>query len=62
MDRLETGTERYGDRLTLVDGSDPLARYREMTDEQRLQEATTLLEEAYRVLERQGRGCDDREF
>lgn len=44
---------RYGDRVALTDGSDdPLARYRAMTDEQRLQEARALLEEAYRVLER----------
>jgi hypothetical protein len=44
---------RYGDRVALADGSDdPLARYREMTDEQRLQEAQQLVSEAMRVLER----------
>ena len=45
---------RYGDRLALTDdnNNDSLARYREMTDEQRLQEARALVEEAMRVLER----------
>jgi hypothetical protein len=44
---------RYGDRVALTDGSDdPLARYRAMTDEQRLREARGLVEEARRVIER----------
>jgi hypothetical protein len=44
---------RYGDRVALTDGNgDPLARYREMTDEQRLKEAQQLVAEAKRVLER----------
>jgi len=44
---------RYGDRVALAEGSDdPLARYRAMTDEQRLQEARALVAEARRVLER----------
>jgi hypothetical protein len=44
---------RYGDRVALTDGiDDPLARYRAMTDEQRLQEARALVAEAMRVLER----------
>lgn len=44
---------RYGDRVALTDGNgDPLARYREMTDAQRLQEAQQLVVEAHRVLER----------
>src|SRR5262249_31399191 len=44
---------RYGERVALTDGNgDPLARYREMTDAQRLQEARAMVEEARRVLER----------
>jgi hypothetical protein len=44
---------RYGDRVALADGNcDPLTRYREMTDEQRLQEAQAMVEEAHRVLKR----------
>jgi hypothetical protein len=44
---------RYGDRVALADGSDDLlARYRELTDEQRLREAQQLVAEAMRVLER----------
>jgi hypothetical protein len=43
--------KRYGERLH-IEAGDPMERYRNMTDEQRLNEARALVEEAHRVLER----------